>query len=117
MPDSTYTDFLPLHPLEFRILLVLREGASHGYEIVKRIEAREGERMTIYPANLYRRLRDMRARGVLADAEAPAGARDGRRRYFELTPLGVRVAREEALRLDELVVDARAGGLLAEEGG
>lgn len=116
MSDRALADFFPLHPLEFRILLVLLEGASHGYDIVKRIEAREGKRMTIYPANLYRRLRDMRSRGLLTDAEAPVGEDDGRRRYFEVTPLGSRVAREEAARLDELVTDARAGGLLGEGG-
>lgn len=116
MSGPAPSDFLPLHPLDFRILLVLLEGASHGYEIVKRIEAREGERTTIYPANLYRRLRAMRSRGLLADAEAPAGEDDARRRYFEVTPLGSRVAREEAARLDELVADARAGGLLGQGG-
>ena len=27
--------FLPLHPLELRVLLVLAEGEAHGYSIVK----------------------------------------------------------------------------------
>jgi DNA-binding MarR family transcriptional regulator len=36
--------YLPLHPLEFRILLALADGPSHGYRIVKAIEERIGAR-------------------------------------------------------------------------
>jgi len=106
-------DLLPLHPLEFRILLVLLEGASHGYQIVRAIEAREPA-AAIYPANLYRRIRDLLARGLLREADAPRGGEDpeGRRRYVAVTPLGRRVARAEAERLQALVRDARAADLL-----
>jgi DNA-binding PadR family transcriptional regulator len=101
---------LPLHPLEFRILLVLTEGPSHGYEIVKRVEERETRWMKIYPANLYRRLRDALARGFIRQVDTPAaaGQSDARRRYFALTDLGRDVARAEAERLEGLVADARA---------
>lgn len=105
---------LPLHPLDFRILLVLLDGPSHGYPIVKAIEAREEGRMKIYPANLYRRIRDLLARGWIREAEAPAGEEpDPRRQYVDITPRGRAVAREEAARLQELVLDARARDLLA----
>ena len=104
--------FLPLHPLEFRILLVLLGGASHGYRIVKEIEAREG-RERVWPANLYRRIRDLLASGLIEEAPAPRGeAADGRRSYVRVTNLGRRVARAEARRLEALVADARARRLL-----
>lgn len=105
---------LPLHPLEFRILLALLEGARHGYDIVKEIESRAPDGATIYPANLYRRLRDLRDRGVLEDAEPPAGEEGGSRprRYFRLAPFGHEVARAEARRLDALLGDERARRLL-----
>ncbi|MEX0891267.1 MAG: PadR family transcriptional regulator [Gemmatimonadota bacterium] len=105
-------DFLPLHPLEFRILLVLLEGSSHGYQIVRAIEAGEPG-AAIYPANLYRRIRDLLARGLLREADAPRGEDpEGRRRYVAVTPMGRRVARAEAERLQALVRDARAADLL-----
>jgi DNA-binding PadR family transcriptional regulator len=107
-PDS----FLPLHPLEFRILLVLLDGPSHGYRIVKAIEERVGERRRIYPANLYRRIRDLLDRGLIEESAAPAGESEGRRTHVAVSELGRRVAKAEAERLEALVNDARASRLL-----
>lgn len=105
---------LPLHPLEFRILLALLEEERHGYDIVKEIEGRAAEGVTLYPANLYRRLRDLRDRDLLGDAEPPPGDEPGRRRrrYFRLTRFGREVARAEARRLEALLGDERARRLL-----
>jgi len=102
-------DFLPLHPFELRILLVLAEGPAHGYAIIKVIEERDGTWKRVLPGNLYRRLRDLRARGLVEEVEAPAGTPDDerQRRTFALTELGRRVAVAEARRLDSLVTDAK----------
>jgi DNA-binding PadR family transcriptional regulator len=108
-PDS----FLPLHPLEFRILLVLLDGASHGYRIVKEIEVREGGAQ-VYPANLYRRIRDLLGKGLIEETGAPRGEEgDARRTYVRVSALGRRVAKSEARRLAELVADARAHDLIS----
>lgn len=102
-------DFLPLHPFELRILLVLAEGPAHGYPIIRIIEERDGSWKRVLPGNLYRRLRDMRARGLVREVEAPAGSPDDerQRRTFELTRLGRSVAVAETRRLDALVADAK----------
>lgn len=110
--DADPERLLPLHPLEFRILLALLRGNLHGYHIVKQIEAQEPLGRRIFPANLYRRMRDLLAKGLIAEAVAPAGGGDERRRYFRLTPLGRRVVEAEAWRLQALVRDARREGLL-----
>ena len=34
---------LPLHPLEFQILMTLTEGSAHAYAVVRAIEARQPE--------------------------------------------------------------------------
>ena len=110
-------DYLPLHPLEFRILMVLMKGRSHGYAIVQEIESREKALKRIYSANLYRRIRDLLARHLREDADPPAGgADDPRRRYFQITELGREVAAAEAGRLRGLVTEARARGLLSANG-
>jgi len=103
---------LPLHPLEFRILLVLLDGASHGYRIVQEIESQEdGGR--IWPANLYRRIRDLLGKGLIEEAAVPRGEEaGGRRTYVRMSALGRRVAKAEARRLESLVADARARRLL-----
>jgi len=106
----TPDDFLPLHPLSFRVLMSVSEGPSFGTEIVQRIE--EAERgQKLYPANLYRRIRDLLEDGLLEECEGPAGA-DPRRTYVRMTRLGRHVAREEARRLNALVADARSLDLL-----
>lgn len=117
MPDqaSDPAAFLPLHPLEFRILLVLLDGPAHGYRIVKEIEEREKELPSIYPGNLYRRIRDLLAKGLLEDADPPSAVEaDPRRRYFSPTPLGEAVVKAEARRLEILVQEARALGVISE---
>lgn len=92
---------LPLHPLEARVLAVLAEGPAHAYRIVQQLEARDAGWTTVLPANLYRRIRALSARGLIVatpEAEAPRG-----RRTFALTPLGKAVARAEAERLRDLL--------------
>lgn len=113
-PSPRITGLLPLHPLEFRILLVLLDGPAHGYRIVKEIESREKTLPSIYPGNLYRRIRDLLAKGLVEDADPPESAdSDSRRRYFRPTALGEAVVRAEARRLEGLVREARALGALS----
>jgi DNA-binding PadR family transcriptional regulator len=110
-------DVFPLHPLEFRILMILLGGPAHGYAIVQEIESREKALKNIYPANLYRRIRDLLTKGLLEDADPPAGeADDPRRRYFRISEHGRQVATGEASRLRSLVVEAQDRGLLSTNG-
>jgi DNA-binding PadR family transcriptional regulator len=109
------SELLPLHSLEFRILLVLLDGPAHGYRIVKEIEESATAPARIHPANLYRRLRDLVRKGVLEECERPIGEEEDPARprtYFRPTRLGREVARQEALRLRQLVADPRARRLL-----
>ncbi len=101
---------LPLHPEAFRILLVLRAGALHGYAIVKELERDPGRPGRVLPANLYRRIRTLSEQGLIEETEGPEqGHGEGeRRRYFRLTRRGEAVARAEALRLEELLAGARS---------
>ncbi len=105
-------DFLPLHPLAFRVLLAVVDEPSFGTAIVQTIEAAE-TRTRLYPANLYRRIRDLLEEGLLKECRGPAGS-DPRRSYVKLTPLGKSVARAEAQRLRELVFDAQRLDLLTD---
>lgn len=111
--ERDIADHLPLHPFEMRILMALIDGPSYGTRIVEQIEERVGAREKIYPANLYRRVRDLLKRGLVEETDTPEGA-DPRRTYVRLTALGKTVARAEALRLQELVEDATRHRLLAD---
>jgi DNA-binding PadR family transcriptional regulator len=104
-----HADPQPLHPLELRVLLVAADGPVHGYRIVKAIEELEGGRLTLYPANLYRRIRDLTARGLLEEVSPPPNDEPGGRprTYFEITKLGREVVREDVARMQDLVRHAR----------
>lgn len=111
MGNTEANTLLPLHPLEFRVLLTLTRGPSYGTRIVDEIEQRELTLGKLYPANLYRRIRDLQRKRLVEETEPPAGA-DPRRTYVAITPLGRAVARAEAARLRELVEDAVRHDLL-----
>ena len=100
---------IPMHPLEFQSLLVLMEEPLHGYGIAKAIEARGGGSGKVLPTNLYRRLRDLAEKGLVAESEDADGTR---KRIFSITGFGRAVARAEAERLETLVGYARGHNLL-----
>ncbi len=111
--------FLPLTEVEFEILLALAERPLHGYGIMKEVEDRTGGRTTLHPGTLYRALDRLADSGLLDEAcdPSPDEGGDERRKYYRLTPLGRRVARAEALRLQSQVGAARARDLLGGGGG
>ena len=110
--------FLPLHPLEFRILMILLEAPSHGYAVVQEIEASGEAPGKIYPANLYRRIRDLLARGLIQEVSpTQVASPDARRRYFRPTSLGGEVVRAETRRLQALLSEAQGRGVLQGLGG
>lgn len=110
MTDSDTSRYLPMHPEAFRILVVLKEGERHGYALVKELERDPGRPGRVLPANLYRRIRTLLEQGLIAESDRERPDEDERRRYFAITPLGERVARDEAHRLRGLL--AGAGQLL-----
>jgi DNA-binding PadR family transcriptional regulator len=102
-------EFLPLNPFDLRILLALTGGPAHGYPIIKAIEEKDASWKRVLPANLYRRLRDLSARGLVVEVDGRGPHSDDRaRRTFALTDLGRRVALAETRRLESLLADARS---------
>lgn len=109
--------FLPLSPRDFLTLLVLAERPLHGYGILKAIEARVGDEVSLDPANLYRSLKRLRRDGIVEVAEEPddVDAPIEQRRYFALTETGRDVVAAEAQRLAKLTTLAREIDLLGGE--
>jgi DNA-binding PadR family transcriptional regulator len=112
---------LPLKPLVFQVLLALSDEDRHGWSLVREVQQRGGF-TRLMPGNFYRTLRAMLADGLIADTRRRASSKDGamedeRRRYFCLTPLGVKVAAAEARRLEAAVIEARAKRLLVRSRG
>ena len=102
MPERPPHTHLPLKPVLFWILLVLEDRSSHGYRILKEIEARSEGRFRLEPGNLYRYLRKLLDDGLIEEEEQDASA-DDRRRTYGVTPLGRAVIQAETERMRALV--------------
>jgi DNA-binding PadR family transcriptional regulator len=106
-------EYLPLTPAMLDIVVALADDELHGYAIMREVRRRTDGRKRLAPGTLYRSLRQMRERGLVAESEErpEASLDDERRRYYRLTDLGRRVAVAEVERLEGLVQAARSKGL------
>jgi DNA-binding PadR family transcriptional regulator len=103
-------DFLPLGSVDFFVLMVLSEGESHGYRLVKEIANRSDGHFQLLPGNFYAILRRLMTSGLIAEStRRPAReVDDRRRRYYRITVLGRKVASAEAERLKAILQAAAA---------
>lgn len=110
----------PLSASDFHVLMVLADGASYGYAIMKAVEAHSGGAVAPEIGSMYRILSRLMTAGWVEEVEAPDDApsstRGRDRRYYGLTAAGRRVAHAEARRLAAVVELARSRHLLAEGG-
>jgi DNA-binding PadR family transcriptional regulator len=107
--------FLPLHRDTFHILVSLADRDRHGYAVMQDVLDRTDGALRLSGSSLYAAIRRLLEQGLIDElAERPDPAHDDeRRRYYRLTSLGRAVATAEARRLERLLGDARATGLLA----
>src|SRR6516225_8972948 len=99
--DREAEALVPLTPAVFHILLALAGGERQGYGIMQEIEALTQGQMRLGPGTLYRSIKQMLAAGLLeeSDERPDPTLDDERRRYYQLTSFGQRVAHAEAERL------------------
>jgi DNA-binding PadR family transcriptional regulator len=111
---SEPASFLPLHRDTFHILVSLADRDRHGYAVMQDVLERTDGTLRLSPSSLYASIRRLLEQGLIEElAERPDPAHDDeRRRYYRLTRLGYDVAKAEARRLERLLGDARASGLL-----
>jgi len=111
-PDAE--SFLPLHRDTFHILVSLADRDRHGYAVMQDVLERTNGKLRFSPSSLYASIRRLLEHELIEEiAERPDPKHDDeRRRYYRLTALGRAVAKAEARRLERLLGDARATGLL-----
>jgi DNA-binding PadR family transcriptional regulator len=107
--------FLPLQPAVFHILIALADRDRHGYSIMQDVAARTDGKVQLSPGTLYSSIRRMLEQGLIQELSVSPDptSTDERRRYYRLTKFGRRVAAAEAERLNSLLSQARATGLVA----
>ena len=117
MPPDTFDpdSLLPLPTAVFHILVALADRDRHGYAVLQDVLERTEGALRLSPSSLYASIRRLLEQGLIEELdERPDPAHDDeRRRYYRLTRLGRAVATAEARRLERLLADARATGLLA----
>ena len=100
---------LPLKPDLFQILLALEESERHGYGLIKEVERSTNGQIRLEPSPLYRRLKRLLDRGIVAEADKRPVPEldDERRRYYRLTDYGRQLLAAEAQRLVKLAANER----------
>ena len=109
MPRIPRAPHKPLSLPVLHILLALADGARHGYAIKQDVEERTGGGIRLGPGTLYeaiQRLLDAElVRETSGDAD-PVNGQEAQRRYYELTPRGRRLLRQDIEQLGRLVAYA-----------
>jgi DNA-binding PadR family transcriptional regulator len=102
-------DLLPLGVPVFHVLLALGHERLHGYGIMQAAEQKTGGAARILPGTLYTTLNRMLADRLVEEAPAPEDSPDDdrRRRYYRITPFGLKVVAAEARRMSVLLEVAR----------
>ncbi len=116
--EPTPESFLPLPRDTFHILVSLADRERHGYSVMQDVAERTDGALRLSPSSLYASIKRLLSQGLIEELqERPDPEHDDeRRRYYRLTRIGRRVAMAEARRLERLLSDARATGLLPREG-
>ena len=114
MNDTTPESLLPLPTAVFHILIALADRDRHGYSIMQDVAARTGGTVQLSAGTLYSSIRRMLEQGLIEElTKSPdPSSSDERRRYYRLARFGRRVAAAEVARLNALVQQARATGLV-----
>jgi len=98
----------------FHILVALADSDRHGYSIMQDVAERTGGQVKLSPSTLYSAIKRLLETGWIEELDERPDPKhdDERRRYYRITKSGRRAAIEEAERLEELLADARASGLV-----
>ena len=107
--DNDLGVYTPLTPVVFEILLVLADGARHGYAIMQEVNRRSEGRVGLGPGTLYGAIQRMEDAGLLEKADPPSAGEkpQARRRYYAMTDIGRTALLRETDRMESLVTFVR----------
>jgi DNA-binding PadR family transcriptional regulator len=105
MTQTSPNDMIPLTPAVFHILLSLADGEKHGYAIMQSVDNLSNGSVKMGPGTLYGSIKRMQKNNLIIETDQRPDPQldDERRRYYQLTDFGQRVATLEAQRLHKLV--------------
>jgi DNA-binding PadR family transcriptional regulator len=101
------SQFLPLSPASFHILLALAASDLHGYGIMQEVARQSDGQYQLGPGTLYDNLKRLMVRGLIEDSSTRSADDDPRRRYYRLKSAGRDLLALEVVRLDGMLREAR----------
>ena len=104
----------PLPSAAFHILLALTDEDLHGYAIMRQVEQQTRGRVRLGPGTLYGSLRTLVEASLIEELDDNSGLEDSseRRRYYRLTPAGLKLVRSEVEGLAQTLRFARTKRIL-----
>src|SRR5499426_302233 len=113
-PSNEVDSLLPLPTAVFHILVALADRDRRGYSIMQDVAARTDGKVRLSAGTLYSAVARMLEQGLIEELrENPDPDKDDeRRRHYRVTRLGRDVALAEAHRLQDMLSQARATGLI-----
>jgi DNA-binding PadR family transcriptional regulator len=99
------TEYPPLTPAVFHILLALATTDRHGYDIMKRVELDSEGSVKMGPGTLYGSIKRMLSDGFIEESgERPDPSLDDtRRKYYRITPFGKKLLSVEIERMSHVM--------------
>jgi DNA-binding PadR family transcriptional regulator len=101
------------------IMLVLADGARHGYAIKQEVERRTGGAVRLGPGTLYEAIQRLEETGLIAETppedSEPSNGQEAQRRYYRLTDRGWTSLTNDMRTLGRLVDEARSNPHLRKE--
>lgn len=104
----------PLPSAAFHILLALAGEDLHGYAVMRQVEEQTCGRVRLGPGTLYGSLRTLLEASLISELDESGDPDDSseRRRYYRLTPAGLKLVRSEVEALAQTLRIARAKRIL-----
>ena len=104
----------PLTPALFNVLLALADGDKHGYAILKEVAEHTDGEVQLSTGTLSGIIKRLLSDGWIEELRRHRALDndDQRRRYYRLTDAGRSVAKREAVRMEKVLVRARAKKLV-----
>lgn len=100
----------PLPSAAFNILLALAGEDLHGYAIMRQVEQQTCGRVRLGPGTLYGSLRTLLEASLIEELDDNSSPEESseRRRYYRLTPAGLKLVRSEVEGLAQTLRVARS---------
>jgi DNA-binding PadR family transcriptional regulator len=95
-PDKARQRYIPMSETMLYILLSLREE-RHGYGIMQHVKELTDGRIVLGAGTIYQSIGKLETDGLIR-----AGREEDRKKFYTITPLGVRILNEETARVREV---------------